>query len=710
VLPVDTRGTALAVKAKQQQFMQLNSTWQSVAPQRMDYERASREGIRGNIVAAACIAYLQNNFVEPPIQVVNVDGEDQSQHAILAILKRPNPAMDTASYLKLCITYMAVGGNVYQWIERNRYGEPIGLWPWHDGQCAPVPGFTNDRDKAWIDHYEYRTRDGRVYEVPASDVIQLQWATDPDSPTRGLSALAPMAYSIDTMNELNRYTYSFLYNDATPRTVIKLKGLWDQTAKDEAKRDFNELYGGMNKGSAMFTDTGIGDMEIMRLSSQLGEVDAPTISGRATTEISAGFRIHYKLLGFHTDSGDSEDPEKLKKNFTTDTLVPLWSQFEIAWNEQFIAPNYPDDYAQGFRMRFMVELVRALADDKNQAAIRTNNAWNNGLITMNEARKETGRKDLGKDGDVFKLPATFRLVPLDSLVDWNVAPSNPATTPTPIPLPVSDEQRKLPLPTGSDAHIERGQEEQAGKAIKAQAEYNHAAFLAADKKRADLEARFTTAIEKVLANQGKAVIALAKAAYTESTPTKAAYNFPLDWQDDPAMIDVFAAYVEEAADLGIDTAEACFPGLADTFADDLAKIRMEAGTWASKYSGLAIKGLDKTTRRGVRDALAASIAAEDGVDALVERLSQFFDEARARRIAVTETTRAYARGSTRAYKTMGVMRFIFRTAGDEQVDGECATRNGRDYTASTANGLLPVHVSCRCDLEAVPPMVKDSDA
>lgn len=653
----------------------------------MNWDRAVREGVRQNAVVHACLRYLENAFAEPSIEVIDKEGNPIPDSPIYDLFNQPNPFMDWAFLAKVAIAYQAIGGNVYLWIERNNQGVPIGLWPMHDGQCTPIKGHTTDRERAMIDHYEYWVNGtgeyGEVYIIPSRDIIQFQWSIDPGTPIKGLSALMPIARAIDTINELNRYIWAVLKNDATPKTIITYKDVLTDEAITRFKREFMENFGGMNRGSlGMLSE--MDGITITRLSTNLNELAASAIRNAAEADICMGFGINAALIGASVavDANVQGAQREVRENFTEMTLAPLWSMYESAFNHQLLSHNFADDYQAGVRVRFTIERVRALAEDADARVERFRKAWISGAIPRKYYLDALGIKSLGAKTDEEDVYFYQVMFPNKT---GAIAPTEqpPALPPA---LPASTKSIK------------------ADRADTIDTTYDNAPFLAADKKRAEIEGRFTTAMHETLTTQGQEVTRLAVAAYQAADTTKAdAYSFPLDWEDDPAMIDIFAAYVDEAAELGIDTAEACFSGLAETFADDLTRIRAESGKWAGKYAGISIKGLDKTTRQGVRDALKAAIEAQDGVDVLTERLAQFFDENRARLIAVTETTKAYARGSVRTYKAMGVTRFIFRTAGDENVDSLCADKNGRDYSAARATALLPLHPGCRCDLEAVPP-------
>ena len=108
-------------------------------------------------------------------------------------------------------------------------------------------------------------------------------------------------------------------------------------------------------------------------------------------------------------------------------------------------------------------------------------------------------------------------------------------------------------------------------------------------------------------------------------------------------------------------------------------------------------------------ALETARLLEDRVDAI--------GLTRARTIARTELTAAYAESSLNSYAEAGVegvrVEVEFATADDDSVCPECEELEGNEYDLQEARGLLPVHPNCRCALIPVLPddegAVEESD-
>lgn len=86
---------------------------------------------------------------------------------------------------------------------------------------------------------------------------------------------------------------------------------------------------------------------------------------------------------------------------------------------------------------------------------------------------------------------------------------------------------------------------------------------------------------------------------------------------------------------------------------------------------------------------------------ITDTLGRFIPaQRRAMMIARTETIRAYADATLREFRNWGVEGVTalaeFKTAGDDRVCEICEKLEGQVFTLDEAEGVIPVHISCRC--------------
>jgi SPP1 gp7 family putative phage head morphogenesis protein len=105
--------------------------------------------------------------------------------------------------------------------------------------------------------------------------------------------------------------------------------------------------------------------------------------------------------------------------------------------------------------------------------------------------------------------------------------------------------------------------------------------------------------------------------------------------------------------------------------------------------------------REIARLLARTITGPSGDLALTDTLGRFIPaQRRVSMIARTEIIRAHTDATLQEFKSWRVEEVLvkaeFTTAGDDRVCPECEALEGKEYTLEEAEGIIPVHPSCRC--------------
>jgi len=134
----------------------------------------------------------------------------------------------------------------------------------------------------------------------------------------------------------------------------------------------------------------------------------------------------------------------------------------------------------------------------------------------------------------------------------------------------------------------------------------------------------------------------------------------------------------------------------------------DAATWARKYAAKLVRQINQTTRTYIREQVATWIETPGAtLKDLMDTLP--FGEARASRIAITETTKAFSAGEQMfteglqgRYMGLKIVR-IWSTNNDDRVCPICGALNGKQIRAGKQFlfdgeyfGGPPAHVGCRC--------------
>ncbi len=352
------------------------------------------EGYKKNSAVFACISTLAFAFPEPPLAVFSRSrpGEVISGHPIRLLLNQPNPLMGEAELLQYVITYMALGGNTYLFKFRGQGDRVTELWPYHAGEMWPVAS-----DREWISHYVYDRGDGTLREVAKRDVIHLKWMPDPQAPGRGMPPLKAVARETDSDNELTRYLYALLRNDAMPRTALRLPETAHLSEEQyrRLKEQFQMRYGGDRRGQVAVLEGGV---EIERLALDLEQLAFDTLRGVPEARIAAAFRVPPIVAGLSVGRNHSTyaNYREARRSFAEQTLVPLWRS--VAGE---IEQGLRDDFAAGdVEIRFDLRRVEALAESESDRWRRVLDGVERGVLRVNEARVQLGYEPVA-DGEHF---------------------------------------------------------------------------------------------------------------------------------------------------------------------------------------------------------------------------------------------------------------------------------------------------------------------
>jgi HK97 family phage portal protein len=121
-------------------------------------------------------------FEDAPGGRKQVSGDDRS----LKLLRKPNPYMTMLNFLKFVVVNMALRGNAFALIERNRNGDPIGFVPL---DCNTVTIDTDDELIYWI-----TPKDGDRFPVSPEFMLHFKlFSLD------GVVGLSPIEYQAETM-------------------------------------------------------------------------------------------------------------------------------------------------------------------------------------------------------------------------------------------------------------------------------------------------------------------------------------------------------------------------------------------------------------------------------------------------------------------------------------------------------------------------------
>lgn len=372
-----------------------------------------------NSTIYACMQILAMNFPEPEIWAYGEDDTHIQGHKLRQLLKRPNPDMGEAELMQFVITYAALSGNIYLWKQRNKQGDVIALWPFHDGHMSPIPGLTTEHGLIAyyvLDVGAYTevnpfgvTRHDTVVgiPIPKADVIHWKWAIDPEQPYRGMGAVQAAVSDVQIAYEVKNYIYSLLKNDAKPPIVINLVegDEFDPERVNRLGAQWVAKYGGNNRGRPAFLEHG---MNVKELGFSLDQLKIDKLQNSPDASICMCFRIHPAVVGamIGLENSTYSNYEEASKALTLQTLVPLWRSFA---SEVYQNLGQERGY-EATLYRHALNQVRSLQEDKEKEREFYLSAFNGGAVTRAEFKERVGLT-VDSGDNVYKLPLAVQMLP-----------------------------------------------------------------------------------------------------------------------------------------------------------------------------------------------------------------------------------------------------------------------------------------------------------
>jgi HK97 family phage portal protein len=349
-----------------------------------------------NSIVSICLGWKQRTFVEPRLQVCDVDPASDEEtpvpsHPMVRLMRRPNDAYTDIDLLKAAVLSYDVDGNSYWMMARGGYGwgAPVQLWWIPHFMMTPVweSGGAN-----YIDYYCYRVN-GVDYKIDPKWIIHWRNGIDPLNTRRGLSPLAALLREVCGENEAANMTAAIMRNVGVPGLVISPadpKVEIPGPAAEAMKQKFLSEFTGERRGEPMVVSNAI-------------KVDMPGWSPRdmmvdflrkvPEERISAALGVPAILagLGAGLERSTFANFAEARKAYVENTLMPMQMELARCLDHQLLPLFESEEALDTRRTSWNYSKVNALQEDKDAVHQRNRDDYTAGLISLQEGRQAIGR-------------------------------------------------------------------------------------------------------------------------------------------------------------------------------------------------------------------------------------------------------------------------------------------------------------------------------
>ena len=319
-------------------------------------------------------------------------------HRINEILQKPNGLMSWSEYVTAVVSWKLLSGNTFTLGIGPDTGENqnkfFNLIPYPSynvtilARSYPEP----------ITGYQLRTR---TEAIPPNVVMHLK-TFDPRRQSDFRIGMSPIEAAIEQVTQVNSYSEwntTIVQNLGLIPGILKVKVKHlDKEQADDIRSQFGKDTSGENRGKPFVTDESSEFTPTAYLPKDMEWLQGLKLNGRL---IAVAFDIPPQLLGDDSTS-TYNNVESALRNLYMGRIIPEMDALRDGLNPFLVKP-----WDESLFLDYDLEAIEILQEERTAVHQRAREDWKAGLITLNEARQEIGRDDIGEEGNFRVLPLGF---------------------------------------------------------------------------------------------------------------------------------------------------------------------------------------------------------------------------------------------------------------------------------------------------------------
>lgn len=371
----------------------ISSPVQAVYPE-INFRKLSQVGYQSNVYVYRCVNLIANTFSGVPIRLYLKDSDDRDiqieTHPALTLLDKPNPYQGGSDFRRNLISYLEISGNTF--VERvapSPEAPPKELFLIRPDLMKIIRG---DRVSPILG-YEYNYR-GLIEFFPYKDVFHGKLFNPLDDPIIGYGQ-SPLQVALKSIVQVNcamDWNNSLIQNSANPSLMIKFKGSMGDGQFEDIKKQFEGKFTGPNSVGQVFIAEEAIDLVKMSLSPE--EMQILDLLQQGAKQICITYGVDSSLISDSANKTYSNFKES-RSALYEDVMIPLLDWFKDDFLNGWLLPQFPG--TENMYFDYSVDDIEALNEDRTIVYTRTLNAFNAGVISLNEARECLGFSEMEED-------------------------------------------------------------------------------------------------------------------------------------------------------------------------------------------------------------------------------------------------------------------------------------------------------------------------
>jgi HK97 family phage portal protein len=387
-------------------------------------------------VAWACIRAIVDPIAASEIKIYKDDEGTRTEEEVTSQLYwllnvQPHPQYTSQGWTETILTHTLSTGNGYAYIQRNGLRQAVAMQP-----LDPYRMLADDEEGRLV--YRYNDPVNGEVRLPDSDIIHVRGPRG--NGFYGFSPLIVAASALALARAQERYATGYYSNNALPGVLLKppvSAGPMTDEQRKVIREAFKVLHGGTKKARGVAVMNPGWDLEVIETDADKSQM----VQSRTwqVSEIARYFGVPGHLVGVPESSqGYGKNLAEMGLGFVRQTLQPWARRIEEELRKKLMPER------RGRRWFMEYDLSRLTKGDAESVARAEEIAIRNGVLTINEARKERGLPST-VGGDVTLVNGK----PLEEVL-------NPPAPPAPAPIEEPEEpEEEEDVPGEVAAALER---------------------------------------------------------------------------------------------------------------------------------------------------------------------------------------------------------------------------------------------------------------
>ena len=363
-----------------------NKLWNWLLPRtKFDYAKEVGDGHSSSVIMGP-VLWVARTFPEAPLAVAD-DGELSSEHAMLDLVRRPNPFYSGITLMMATAINFVLQGNAYWLKVRNNQRAVKQLW--HIPYWMMEPKWDKD-GKEYITHYNY-SPDANAIKVDVEDVVHFRFGLDDRNIRKGLAPLYSLVREVFTDDEAANYTATILKNAGVPGLVISPEG--DMLAQDDdagtVKDWFKKMFSGDKRGEPLVMKSAT---RVEQFGFSPSEMDIGKLRNIPEERVTAVLGVPAAVVGFGTGLQQTKvgaTMAEMREMAYENCIIPM---------QRIIADDINNQLLRDFETNpkivatFNRTEIRVLQEDQNRLSERVDRAIRGGWLTVAAGQRIMGMR------------------------------------------------------------------------------------------------------------------------------------------------------------------------------------------------------------------------------------------------------------------------------------------------------------------------------